>query len=320
MAIGSNSKKRFMDVHMWDNPWFFELSAEHQLFWIYMTAKCDNIGVYAHSKLKTSFEIRVKINESDVEQIFNAKENKVKALGGDKFLLIDFCKFQHCPRAPLLPKSKVFVSYMKDIRDAGLVEYFADQQPEVVSRESVIFFNAFKHGIIDFKYYSDSDNRKLNSGLTPYQEALRKAKKQLNLMSSESHADDIPMPSLSHQGKGTGIGIENRKTATKGEGSAKEAGTESGSGRSSRYYRVKDLAQRLYASPGEDINHLVNEVDTFAKHIEECNEIESALDLIEYSLSVLEERLVPSDLTFDTLKNEISQVHNLPNIHGKQPA
>lgn len=297
MATGTNSKKRFTDVHLWDQPWFIELNTKHQLFWFYMNAKCDNIGVYAHSEKKASFDIQAEIKLEEIESIYGT--DIVKSLGERNFLIVDFCKFQHCNSSPLLPKSKVFVSYMKDIRDAGLVEYFATHQKEVVSEESHIFFQAFEQGVLEFKYYSDNPGRALKSGRTPYQEALLKAKESI----SQYHTNGIDIPLVSHQGKGEGKG-EGKEA---GKGAGKENGV--GSGKRSPYYLSKAIAERLFISPDQTLGELIVEVNDFSKKIQTITGEENALDLIEDSLTTLEGYYELEELTFQKLKEEITETY-----------
>lgn len=301
MATGTNSKKRFVDIHLWDQPWYIDLNTKHQLFWHYMNAKCDNVGVYAHSERKTAFDIQADIKTSEIVDAYNSSGEKVKALDDGKFLLVDFCKFQHCNSSPLLPKSKVFVSYMKDLRDAGLVDYFAKHQKEVISEESHIFFRAFEEGILEFKYYSDNPAKSLKSGLTPYKEALQKAKEQLSSIPLESHTNGIEMPLVSHQGKGKGTG--EGKEAGKGAGN----GNGVGSGKDSPYYHSKRIAERLFNPPGESFDKLVIDVNAFAKKIHEQLGEGNAHELIEVSLEMLEEHYTLEDLTLQKLKEEITE-------------
>lgn len=287
MATGTNSKKRFVDVHLWDQPWYIELSTKHQLFWHYMNAKCDNIGVYAHSERKTAFDIRSEINTSEIESTY---KGQVKSLDDGKFLLVNFCKFQHCNSSPLLPKSKVFVSYMKDLRDSGLIDYFATHQTDVVSEETVIFFSAFREGILEFKYYSDNPSKALKSGCTPYQEALQKAKQNLN----QSHTNDINMTLVSHQGKGTGNGA--------GKGVRTGMETEIGT----PYSNSKEIAFRL--NPNSD-HSLVKQVQELASLLIDEIGTETPHSIIETCLTNLESQFPKSELTFDVLRRKVFETY-----------
>lgn len=293
MASGTNSKNRFFNIHIWDEPWFVDLGSTEKLFWIYMNSKCDNIGLYAHSKRRTEFDIQSPINADDIENIYNKSDTKVTRINADKFLILGFCKFQHCRKSPLLPVAKVFVSYMKDIRDAGLVEYFAKNQPNVVSKDTYAFFKAFESGILDFKDYSKR-KKSLNTGsTTEYLEALSTAKRELSLISSQCHNNGMPMIPPFHQGRG--------KEAGNGVGTG--LGKKLGEGTSS-YALSKAIAERIDSSCTHE---LVKEVQSLAARIQTKTGDQNPYNTI----SIMHERLcehTPSGVSISMIEHEIEKL------------
>lgn len=246
MPSGSNTKFRFFNIHLWDEPWFVELDHQEKLLWIYINTRCDNIGLYDHSKKKTNFEVEVSIDKSEIPKMFNRVEEKIVEING-KLLIKDFCHLQHCRKSPLLPKAKVILSYMNDMRDSGLVNYFAENQPSVVSDESLLFFKAFENGILEFKSYSNNKKTSIN-GLTEYERALNTVRQKFGSMPSQSHTNDIPITLLSNQGKGKG------KNA--GKGGSNELGKKPRIEKDD-YNLSKELAEQIVENCD---HHLVKEV------------------------------------------------------------
>ncbi len=296
MATGSNTKKRFTDVHIWDQPWFIDLEKEHKLFWFYMNAKCDNVGVYAHSERKVSFDIRFNIETGKIEEIFNQRDVQVKALENGTFLLVQFCKFQHCNKSSLVPSSKVFVTYMKDVKEAGLIRYFYENQPSVLSDTSLIFFEAFEQGILQFKYYSNNKDKRTN-GLTEFELAFNKAIESLDSMPYEYHTYPIDKALASHQGKGK------EKGSSKGLG--KSSGATKGSG-TSDYELSKDIACRV----NPNFQHTdVKLIQALASHLKkELNE-ESPHELINCTMNSLLEHFGNEELTIQLLIDETKKAY-----------
>lgn len=255
MATGANTKFRFFDIHRWDQPWFDELSSEYKLFWIYMEHKCNNVGVYTFNKRRVEFDVEINIDVDDIEEVFNKTETVIKRLQKNTFILIDFCKIQHCRKGPLLPKSKVIVSYMRDIVNSGVIDFFLKSQPGVISNETYIFLKAFEDGVLEFKDYS-AKKKLMHNGLSEYEEALQKARAYYQNhypdafgMPLSNHSNDIVMPFPSHQGEGKG----ERKAAGKGEGEPTGMGLE----KSTPFEKAKHIAELI---SGNSSHSIVKEV------------------------------------------------------------
>ncbi len=86
--------KRFTDTTKWtNNKWFFNLSIESKLFWIYLLDACDQVGVWEEnidlaSKI-IGHEYSIDILLKDYKkQIHLFKDNR-------KWWILDFCDFQY---------------------------------------------------------------------------------------------------------------------------------------------------------------------------------------------------------------------------------
>lgn len=86
--------KRFTDTAKWtNNKWFFNLSVELKLFWIYLLDNCDSVGVWEEN-IDLSNIIIGYIYPLDTllkefkKQIYVFKDKR-------KWWIIDFCNFQY---------------------------------------------------------------------------------------------------------------------------------------------------------------------------------------------------------------------------------
>lgn len=309
MASGTNTKSRLFNIHRWDQPWFYELSMKEKLFWIYMEHKANNVGVYVHSTKLAKNDVDIELEASELEETFNKDEEVITHLEKNKFLLVDFCRFQHCQKGPLLPKAKVIVSYLRDVSNSGLTEYFYQHQKQVVSEESYMFLKAFEDGVLEFKYYSAKNSS--HSQLSDYDYALEKAKNHFKSLTSnptsipsEYHTNTIAIPLLSHKGKGKEISTVN------GDGKAKESinGSRQGSGHSTGneesnkltpYERSKAIAFQLSGGGGHEV---VKNVQTLAVELREQFNIDDPHSEIERVLSGLDTK---TGVTFEKLEYEV---------------
>lgn len=86
--------KRFTETTKWtNNKWFFNLSVESKLFWIYLLDSCDNVGVWeeniglANKIIGYEYSLDTLLEDFE-KQIFVFKNNR-------KWWIIDFCEFQY---------------------------------------------------------------------------------------------------------------------------------------------------------------------------------------------------------------------------------
>jgi len=86
--------KRFTDTAKWtNNKWFFNLSVELKLFWIYLLDNCDSVGVWEENIELSNIIIGYTypldtLLKKFKKQIFLFKDKR-------KWWIIDFCKFQY---------------------------------------------------------------------------------------------------------------------------------------------------------------------------------------------------------------------------------
>ena len=139
--------KRFTDTAKWtNNKWFFELSIEFKLFWIYLLDNCDSVGVWeeniALSNIIIGYEYPLDtLLKKFKKQIYLFKDNR-------KWWIVDFCDFQYgklledSSSKPiqsyisLLKKHTLWKEYLKGIKTLKEKEKVKDK---VMDKEKEIF-------------------------------------------------------------------------------------------------------------------------------------------------------------------------------------
>ena len=114
--------KRFTDTVKWtNNKWFFKLSVELKLFWIYLLDNCDSVGVWEEN-IELSNIIIGYVYPLDTllkefkKQVYLFKDKR-------KWWIIDFCNFQYGDLHED-STSKPIQSYISLLKKHGLWEEY----------------------------------------------------------------------------------------------------------------------------------------------------------------------------------------------------
>ena len=100
--------KRFTDTGIWvDKPWFIDLSPSEKCAWFFITARCDNVGVWKPNYKIAELTIGEKV---DWEALLEKLNSNVEVLENGKWWLPDFCDFQY---GELKPTNKPHLSYIR---------------------------------------------------------------------------------------------------------------------------------------------------------------------------------------------------------------
>ena len=83
--------KRFTDTTKWNDDWFFNLSNEQKLAWIYILDTCDHAGVWKKNIKLLNFHTGSCFVEDNLKQVFSGKFIEIK----DKWFIPNFIKFQY---------------------------------------------------------------------------------------------------------------------------------------------------------------------------------------------------------------------------------
>lgn len=83
--------KRFTEIKKWDEPWFWELSPEAKLLWMFLCDHCDHAGIIDISLRIATAKIGCPIKEQHIAEL----EHRLHRLECGKFAIKDFIPFQY---------------------------------------------------------------------------------------------------------------------------------------------------------------------------------------------------------------------------------
>lgn len=130
------SKKRFTETNIWDDPVFMGLSAKQKLLWFFINDRCDNIGVWTPNPKLIAFNLDIEGNPSqfldDFLQAINTNEKLIYLMETGDWLIANFVKFQFCKSNPLSVANSAHQSYLQLIKDRNLSEWFFVNYPETL--------------------------------------------------------------------------------------------------------------------------------------------------------------------------------------------
>jgi hypothetical protein len=85
--------KRFFDTNKFEDTWYFELPCKYKLFYDYILAKCDSVGVWKPNIKMASFTINEQLDANEFIELCGIDRLYVKE-NGDWYLK-KFCDFQY---------------------------------------------------------------------------------------------------------------------------------------------------------------------------------------------------------------------------------
>lgn len=87
--------KRFFDTAIFDDEWFFELSKDGKLFWIYFLSKCDNAGLLKLNTKLAKFQTGV----NSIDTVLIELGNRLVRVSEQLYFCPKFISFQY-PKFP----------------------------------------------------------------------------------------------------------------------------------------------------------------------------------------------------------------------------
>ena len=88
------SKKRFVDVNIWQKEWYQELTLKEKLLVKYLFENCDNAGIWDCNYRMASFVIGETVTKDDIEKI-NSKRLLYEFTENNKIFIPEFINFQY---------------------------------------------------------------------------------------------------------------------------------------------------------------------------------------------------------------------------------
>ena len=156
--------KRFVDTELWQKEWFQDLSIENKLLLKYIFENCDCAGVWNSNYRLASFILGVPVNQEDIKNI-NEKKEQFEILSNGDIFVIDFIKFQYgtlsenCkPHKPVIEKLKkynLFERVLKGYRKGleTLEEKEQEQYKEKEQEKERKLFGTYLNVSLDIEQY-----------------------------------------------------------------------------------------------------------------------------------------------------------------------
>lgn len=111
--------KRFTASEKWDDPWFWELTPQAKLLWLFLLDHCDGAGIIELNFRFASVKIGATINEKHLAEL----QSRLHALPCGKSLVIGFIRFQYGSLSrDCKPHNPVFASLAKHGLELAQVE------------------------------------------------------------------------------------------------------------------------------------------------------------------------------------------------------
>lgn len=110
--------KRFTDTDLWKKQWYMELTPAEKIAWQYITAECDNVGVWSTNFRLAEFVIGTQL---DWEKFRLKCNGNIVVIKNGKWWLVDFIKFQYGELNEASPPHR---SYIKLLMSHGLYDYY----------------------------------------------------------------------------------------------------------------------------------------------------------------------------------------------------
>jgi len=146
--------KRFFDTDVYEKRWFRKLSCIHKALWSYITARCDNVGVWEPDVELAEVFLGEEIS---LDGFLEAVNGNIEILENGKWWLVDFCDFQY---GELIEECKPHKSYLKLLAHHGLLlEYQNRQENKEYSKGSNTLKDIDKEK--DKEKEKEKDRRKL---------------------------------------------------------------------------------------------------------------------------------------------------------------
>ena len=107
--------KRFIDTEIWDKDKFCSSTEKQKLLTLFITTKCDQVGVFKMANMLTSAYIGSTVTEDDILSI----PVDIEKIGDNKYWLLNFCKFQY---GELKESCKPHKKYIEMLKSESLFE------------------------------------------------------------------------------------------------------------------------------------------------------------------------------------------------------
>ena len=115
--------KRFIDTEIWDKERFCSSSDKQKLLTLFITSKCDQIGVFKMANMLITAYVGSTVTREDILSI----PVDIIELSEGKYWLVNFCRFQY---GELKETCKPHKKYIEMLKSEGLFERVSKGYPK----------------------------------------------------------------------------------------------------------------------------------------------------------------------------------------------
>lgn len=115
--------KRFIDTEIWDKDKFCSATDKQKLLTLFITSKCDQVGVFKMANMIVNAYIGSPVTKEDILSI----PVDIEELSDGKYWLINFCRFQY---GELKETCKPHKKYIEMLKSEGLFERVSKGYPK----------------------------------------------------------------------------------------------------------------------------------------------------------------------------------------------
>ncbi|OAN62431.1 hypothetical protein A8B79_02450 [Balneola sp. EhC07] len=134
-----DTKRRMIEIKVWDYRYFNELDASEKLFYWFINCHCDNAGVYEHSPKLSEFHCNSVIDINNFLDKINCDKERIRSLNNNSIWIKDFIKVTW---TTIAGNNNLGLSCYKLLVYHNLLEEFIETYPNHINIPS--FYKAIK--------------------------------------------------------------------------------------------------------------------------------------------------------------------------------
>ncbi|PAU95396.1 hypothetical protein CK503_04155 [Aliifodinibius salipaludis] len=130
-----DSKKRSLEIRIWDKPFFSDFNQAEKLFWWFVNTKCDNVGVYQHNCKLAEFHCGGELDLNSFVKKIGSSEYPISFLDESTLWLEYFVRETW---GTLSTGNNLGPSCYKLLVKHGLLEEFISKYPNCINKKAFL--------------------------------------------------------------------------------------------------------------------------------------------------------------------------------------
>lgn len=174
--MNGQSKLRFVNIYIWDAPWFIELDAKQKLAYFYMHSKCSDIGIYLHSEKAMKNHVGYSYSVVEILDWLNRKREIVIRVDDDTLLFQWILKESSKRGSKIKPNSNPELGKVREAITSNILDKLIENGS--FHPECKFFEFGLAESIIENKPYSTKEKK--GKPASDYEDMLERVKAYIN--------------------------------------------------------------------------------------------------------------------------------------------